>query len=273
MSLSCRLDPALRRNILSFVGLIGVLIVFAPSSGRSGVLWTQLHIDSSRAVFPSSLSFARVEPVDGESGLFPVSLVTLQDTPVVEHHEPRLLPPSLSPVEKIIWGESGFLRTTGIAPLTPSARMSELRFRRTMLTIHQIGGFVTLGLLVPTIIYGQRNIQNWNDAMMGVRPLDRQLNRTHRMWADLAFTSYLVTAAMAILSPPPIIRRNEASTITTHKILAWVHFTGMIALPILGALAAHANTADQAKTLRTVHAITAYTTAAALATAMIVITF
>jgi hypothetical protein len=176
-------------------------------------------------------------------------------------------------METILWGEHGLLRTTGIAPLTPSARMSELRFRRTMLTAHQIGGFVTLGLLVPTLILGQRNIQNWNDAMMGVKPLDRQLNRTHRTLAEITFGTYLATAAMAIFSPPPIIRRNEASTITTHKILAWIHFTGMIATPILAVLAAHAKTADQAKTLRTAHEITAYTTAAALATAMIVITF
>ncbi len=196
-----------------------------------------------------------------------------QDSAQAQPPRPRLVPESLSPVEHILWGERGILRTTGIAPFTPSARKKELEVRRGMLTVHQIGGFVTLGLLVPTMIYGQRNLQNWNDAVLANKPFDRQLNRTHKMWADLTFISYVATGALAILSPPPLIRRNEGSTITTHKLLAWLHFAGMMAMPILGSLAAHAKTLDQANTLRTVHQIVGYTTAAALATAMIVITF
>ena len=201
----------------------------------------------------------------------PTLVSTMSDS--VTLPPPRLLPPSLSPVEHILWGENGLMRSTGIAPYTVSARKSELEVRRGMLTIHQIGGFVTLGLLVPTMVYGQRNLQNWNDAVLANKPFNRQLNRTHIMWANLAFISYVTTAALAILSPPPLIRRSEASTITTHKLLAWIHFAGMMAMPILGSLAAHAKTVDQANTLRTVHEIVGYGTVAALATAMIVITF
>ncbi len=225
----------------------------------------------------SALSFSSIGSLQNEpTSSMPLALeprATSQDTSMVKLPPPHLLPPSLSPVEHILWGESGFMRTTGIAPYTVSARKSELVVRRGMLTIHQIGGFVTLGLLVPTMIYGQRNLQNWNDAVLANKPFDRQLNRTHVMWANFAFISYVATAALAVLSPPPLIRRNEGSTITTHKLLAWIHFVGMMAMPILGSLAAHAKTVDQANTLRTVHEIVGYSTVAALATAMIVITF
>ena len=240
----------------------------------AGDEWTASP-DSLRSAPGESLSliFSTVGSLQEEPST-PLSLtVAAQDSPAVHLPPLHLLPESLSPVEHILWGEHGVLRTTGIAPYTVSARKNELAVRRGMLTVHQIGGFVTLGLLVPTLVYGQRNLQNWNDAVLANKPFNRELNRTHIMWANLTFISYIVTAALAILSPPPLIRRNEGSTITTHKLLAWIHFVGMMAMPILGSLAAHAKTLDQANAMRTVHEIVGYSTAAALATAMIVITF
>ena len=207
----------------------------------------------------------------------PALMSTVEQIPdsqaVTVRHSPKLLPSSMSPVESLLWGESGAFRAIGLAPLTPEARKSELALRRTMLTIHQIGGFATLGMFVPTLILGQRNLKNYNDAAAGIRPLDRSLNRSHRNIAEITWAMYMSTAGLALLTPPPLIRRDGGNTVTTHKLLAWVHFTGMLAIPFLGSMAAHAHSAQAAKDLRTAHQVVAYTSAAAFAAAMIVITF
>ena len=66
----------------------------------------------------------------------------------------KLLPDNMSFMEKGLWGEKGILRGIGIAsPLTPEVRKSELGLRRTMLTAHQIGGFITLGLIGTALYY------------------------------------------------------------------------------------------------------------------------
>jgi hypothetical protein len=67
-----------------------------------------------------------------------------------------------------------------------------------------------------------------------------------------------------------MIRRDEASTTTLHKTLAWIHFTGMILTPILGSMISKRGTDSQVAHF---HQISAYTTTAALAASLIVITF
>jgi hypothetical protein len=194
----------------------------------------------------------------------------------------KLLPDHLSLMESALWGEHGLMRITGIAPLTPSARKSELSVRRTMLTAHQIGGFITMGLFIPTLIYGQRNINQWNASESGQGTLDKQLDRTHKNWAGYLFASYMVTGGLSILSPPPFIRRDDWGTTSLHKTLAWVHFAGMVAIPFLGSAAASADRDasrqahpdySRAKSLRTIHQIVAYTTAAAFTASLVIMTF
>lgn len=192
----------------------------------------------------------------------------------------KLLPDHLSLMESALWGESGLMRITGIAPLTPSARKSELGVRRFMLTAHQIGGFVTMGLFIPTLIYGQKNIDQWNASESGhppYTPINRSIDRTHRNLATILFASYMATASLSIFSPPPLIRRDDwGGTTSIHKSLAWVHFAGMLALPFLGSAASsadHHGNISQAKNLRTIHQVVAYTTAAAFTASLIIMTF
>ncbi len=142
-----------------------------------------------------------------------------------------------------------------------------------MLTAHQVGGFITMGLLIPTLIIGQENINMWNDAAAGIRPFDRALSDRHRTIAALTFASYMATASMSILSPPPLIRRDEFGTTSLHKTLAWVHFTGMIATPILASLASNSRSLNTGNQWRTAHEVTAYVTAAAFTASLIIITF
>jgi len=212
--------------------------------------------------------------VDSHSIDSPERIASTLDSVAPAAHTIKLLPDHLSPMESFLWGEGGVLRSTGIAPLTPPARKSELGVRRTMLTIHQIGGFVTMGLFIPTLILGQRNLHNWNGSENGEFPFDPKLNDLHHTMGVITFISYMTTASFAIFSPPPLIRRDEWSSTSLHKTLAWFHFAGMVATPILGILSARkSNTLSEAQSLRTAHQITAYTTAAIFSVAMITMTF
>jgi hypothetical protein len=174
----------------------------------------------------------------------------------------KLLPDNMSWFERGLWGEDGLLRKMGLAsPLTPEVRKSELSLRRTMLTMHQIGGFVTLGLMATTVYYGQKSLNN---------PDVRTYRNFHQGFVSATIASYTATALLAVLSPPPLIRRDEVSTTTIHKTLAWVHFVGMVVTPILGASLGRNFKHDK---LAHFHQASAYVTAGALAASLIVITF
>jgi hypothetical protein len=172
----------------------------------------------------------------------------------------RLLPEKISFMEKALWGESGFFRKIGLASeLTPESRKSELQVRRTMLTMHQIGGFITLGSMVTACYFGQKIING-----------ERGYRTNHQLAVTAAIISYSATGLLAVLSPPPLIRRDEISTTTIHKTLAWVHFLGMVVTPILGnMIGRHADFDHRAH----IHQVSAYVTTATLALSMIVITF
>jgi hypothetical protein len=173
----------------------------------------------------------------------------------------KLLPDNIHFVERKLWGESGLFRTMGLAaPLTPESRKSELHLRRTMLNAHLIGGVVTLTSMIAAVYYGQRVI-DYNKMS------DRN---NHQLFVTTTIISYSATGLLAALSPPPMIRRDEVSTITTHKLLAWVHLTGMIVTPILGATIGRHMTRSQTARF---HQASAYITTAALTASLIVITF
>ncbi len=174
--------------------------------------------------------------------------------------KPKLLPDNISFMERTLWGENGLVRSIGLAsPLTAESRKHELAVRRTMLTAHQIGGFVTLGLMGTAAYFGQQVLNGRND-----------LRGAHNSFVLATIISYSATGALAIFSPPPLIRRDEFSTTTLHKTLAWVHFAGMIVTPILGAMInRHTDYYHRAH----VHQVSAYITTATLAVSMIVMTF
>jgi hypothetical protein len=188
----------------------------------------------------------------------------IDSLPTIPKHS--LLPSNMSFMERGLWGESGILRGIGLAsPLTPETRKSELSLRRTMLTMHQIGGFITLGLMGTTAYFGQKTLDNYYNYSRF-----RDFRRTHQTFITASMISYSATGLLAILSPPPFIRRDEVSTTTIHKTLAWVHFVGMVVTPIIGASLRHSTNELQ---LARYHQIAGYITTAALAASMIIITF
>ncbi len=172
--------------------------------------------------------------------------------PVVKRN---LLPQKMSFVERGIWGENGVLRSIGVAsPLTPEARKCELNVRRIMLTVHQVGGFVTLGLMGTAAYFGQKVIDG-----------DRSARYNHFTFVYATLGSYATTGALSVLSPPPLIRRDEFSTTTIHKTLAWLHFAGMVVTPLL---ARGRLTPERER----IHQVSAYVTTAIFATSLLVIT-
>jgi hypothetical protein len=197
----------------------------------------------------------------GSSMISPLSIETLPDSqPTVPKR--KLMPDNASWMERGMWGESGLVRSIGIAgPLTPENRKEELGWRRTMLTAHQIGGFVTLAMMGTAVYFGQR-VLNGNNGDRGA----------HQTFVAATIVSYSATGLLAVLSPPPLIRRDDSGgTTTLHKTLAWIHFTGMVITPILGSLINRRST-DYDKQAH-FHQVSAYITTAALALSLAVVTF
>ncbi len=178
----------------------------------------------------------------------------------------KLLPDNMSFMESALWGERGFMRTIGIAsPLTPESRKSEIALRRTMLSMHQIGGYITLACMGAAVYYGQEILNGTSDIAKY-----RSLKNNHEAFVTATMITYSATALLSILSPPPLIRRDESSTTTLHKTLAWIHVAGMVLTPILGSMLEHSSNYESAARF---HQYSAYITTAVFATSMIVMTF
>lgn len=186
---------------------------------------------------------------------------------LVQEEKPKLLPDNISFGEMVFWGENGVFRGLGIAsPLTPEVRRHELAIRRTMLTMHQIGGFLALASMIGAAWTGQRTID---------LPRNKALKSAHQKMIAATIVTYSLTAMLSILSPPPLIRRDEGGTTAIHKTLAWFHVAGMILTPILGSMVSQRGTKgslginiDKAH----FHQYAGYITTAIFAASMIVIT-
>ncbi len=99
----------------------------------------------------------------------------------------------------------------------------------------------------------------------------------HETAAFITEGLYTTAGVLAVAAPDPedaSVGTGEAeSTLRLHKLLAWIHGSGMIALPILGILSmtpqmfgvtGDAARADFSRALRSIHTIVGYTTFAAL---------
>ena len=67
---------------------------------------------------------------------------------------PPLLPARMVFTQRLLWGEKGVFRTTGLSPLNMEQRQKELKVRRVMLTTHQVLGYATLAAMVAQGIIG-----------------------------------------------------------------------------------------------------------------------
>lgn len=167
-----------------------------------------------------------------------------------------LLPQNISFMENALWGKNGLFRSIGItSSLTSEQRQKELGWRRTLLTLHQTSGLITWGLMAGSVTLGQL----WLDGKL-------ESPVWHRRLVYSTIATYSLTGLLAIIIPPPFERRGEFSSISFHKLAAWVHFAGMIATPILGRIMKSSN--DYYKSAR-IHQKVAYVTFSVYSIAML----
>jgi hypothetical protein len=179
------------------------------------------------------------------------------------NQEPQsLLPERMMFTQRMLWGENGLYRKVGIAPrvLTPETREHELKIRRTMFRIHQAVGLTTAAAMVAQGFLGSRL---YDDN----REYNPQVKKWHEGVATGINIGYATTALMSFTSPPPFINRKKFDNIKLHKILSYVHLTGMITTNVLaGQLSNNYN-------LKKFHRAAAYTTFGAYALAIASIKF
>jgi len=132
---------------------------------------------------------------------------------------PSLLPDRMLVTQRLLWGEKGILRTSGIAPLTLEQRQKELKLRRTMLTAHQVLGYTTLAAMIAQGIIGGKLYTGQND-----------LYELHKDMATVVNIGYFTTAGLSLFTPPPLINKKVKgfTSIKAHKTLATIHFSAMV---------------------------------------------
>lgn len=156
-------------------------------------------------VFLSTFGFSQ------EQDLFMLLDNSIEETP--------LLPQRMVFTQKLLWGEKGLLRTTGIAPLSMEQRQKELKLRRVMLTTHQVLGYATLAAMVAQGIIGGKLYNG-----------DYELYQLHKDMATVVNVGYFTTAGLSLFTPPPLINKKVKgfSSIKAHKTLATIHFSAMV---------------------------------------------
>ncbi len=168
-----------------------------------------------------------------------------------------LLPSKFLFTQRIFWGENGLMRNFDYFKLSPAKRQNELKIRRTMLVLHQVFGFATLGGMVAQGIVGS-NLYNGNTDLKGV----------HESLAVLVNTGYFTTASLSLFAPPKMLNERKGySSIKLHKALALVHLSAMITTNIL------ASALESNPDLRPYHRAAAFTAFGSFAASMIVIKF
>lgn len=160
--------------------------------------------------------------------------------------------------QQLVWGTNGIFKNRYGSIEDPIERRKiDLRIRRKMLQIHQIGGFVTLGGMVAQGIVGS---QLYNGSY--------KLKQTHQALGAAINLTYGLTAVNALFTPPSTFKRDKKLTsIRLHKWLAIVHMSGMLATNIL------ASQLENNPSLKPYHRAAAYTSFVSLAAAMVVIKF
>jgi hypothetical protein len=133
----------------------------------------------------------------------------LQSLLVDEKIDSQLIAPTKMLItQKIIWGNNGILKNRyGSTQDLVERRKIDLRIRRKMLQIHQIGGFVTLGGMLAQGIVGS---QLYNGSY--------KLKETHEKLGTAVNLTYGLTAVNALFTPPSTFKRDKKLTsIRLHK--------------------------------------------------------
>jgi uncharacterized membrane protein len=160
--------------------------------------------------------------------------------------------------QRILWGEKGLLRKTGIVKLSLENREKELVLRERMLKAHQIIGYITFAGMIYQGILGGKLYNG-----------DYSVYDTHKKLGNIVTASYFTGAALSLFSPPPLVNRKREglNNIRLHKILANVHVPAMVITNI------YADKQYEKKSYKEIHKVSAYTAVASYTLAMVTIIF
>ena len=133
----------------------------------------------------------------------------------------KLLPNRMIFTQSVLWGKKGLFRKTGISTLNKEQRIKELKVRKVMLRTHQYIGYFTLAGMIAQGFLGGKLYNNW----------ERNLYNTHKTVGRIVTASYFTGAGLSLFAPPPLVNKKIEgfNSIRAHKILATIHFSGMIA--------------------------------------------
>jgi len=146
---------------------------------------------------------------------------------------------------------------------------SEIGRRRTLLRLHQIGGYATLATMTATVVLGQLN---YIDKYGGGGDVGTY-HTPHLLTAYTAAGVFAATGILAVLAPNPFEKRLRLDTATLHKAAMIVATAGMATQVVLGILTAGKEGTVAQRDFALAHQIVGYTTLAATATGFLVLTF
>lgn len=168
-----------------------------------------------------------------------------------------------------------------------------INHRQQMVSLHRPLGIATFATLTVTEVLGlfaainQRTLIGPGECRAGGNPIlgaefgCNGLSALHGVFSFATVTLYATTGIYALSMPDPE-RAAEGSSrgatrLRIHKALAWVHAIGMVAMPVLGFIAANPNAfgiqdvrGDYAAGFRTAHEFLGFVTWGALGAAMVV---
>jgi len=147
--------------------------------------------------------------------------------------------------------------------------MHELQTRRTMLQLHQIGGYATLATVTAAVVLGQIN---YLDKYAGGGDTGKWVT-PHAIAAFTAAGVFTATGLLAVLAPSPLEKPVRLDTVTLHKIAMAVATAGFVAQVVLGPITASKEGQVSQRDFALAHQIIGYTTLAATYTGFLVLTF
>ena len=177
---------------------------------------------------------------------------------LINTEKPSLLPEKMLISQRVLWGEKGLFRKTGIVKLSLENREKELIVREKMLKAHQIIGYITFAGMIYQGILGGKLYNG-----------DYSVYETHKTLGKVVTVSYFTGAGLSLFTPPPLVNRKKEglSNIRLHKILANVHVPAMIVTNI------YADKQYEKRSYKEIHKASAYTAVASYTLAMFTIIF
>ena len=145
-----------------------------------------------------------------------LSLVSINAQDQLDIRNPEYMPFHT----KILWGENGLVKKMNLAPET---RKKELELRVKMLQTHQKLALVSLGLLAYQYSLG-----------LELADGDYSNLSNHRTFSKVTWSAYMASASLSYFAPPALVYEKRVSSMKIHRWLSYLHFTGMMSIPVLG---------------------------------------